>query len=34
MRTDNHVINRLMTLINEALGFEREPATIHLRKLL
>ncbi len=32
VRTNNHVINRPMLTINEALGFMKEPATIYLRK--
>jgi GNAT superfamily N-acetyltransferase len=34
VRTSNHVVNRPMLTINEALGFEKEPATVSLRKTL
>jgi GNAT superfamily N-acetyltransferase len=32
VRTNNHVINRPMLSINEAIGFVKDPATVHLRK--
>ncbi len=32
VRTSNHVINRPMLAINEAMGFVKEPATVWLRK--
>jgi GNAT superfamily N-acetyltransferase len=34
VRTSNHQINRPMLAINEALGFERGPARLHLKKKL
>lgn len=34
VRTNNHQINRPMLAINEALGFEKEPAQLHLKKSL
>jgi GNAT superfamily N-acetyltransferase len=32
VRTTNHVVNRPMLSINEALGFEKEPAILQMRK--
>ena len=32
IRTTNHVINRPMLAINEAIGFVKDPATVYLRK--
>jgi GNAT superfamily N-acetyltransferase len=34
VRTSNHVVNRPMLAINEALGYVKEPATLMLRKQL
>lgn len=34
VRTNNHQVNRPMLAINEALGFEKEPARLHLKKTL
>jgi GNAT superfamily N-acetyltransferase len=34
VRTNNHQVNRPMLAINEALGFEKEPARLHLKKNL
>ncbi len=34
VRTSNHVINRPMLAINEAMGFVKDPATIYLRKVV
>jgi len=34
VRTNNHQVNRPMLAINEALGFEKEPAQLHLKKNL
>ncbi len=34
VRTSNHVINRPMLSINEAMGFIKEPATVGMRKIV
>lgn len=34
IRTGNHQVNRPMLAINEAMGFEKEPAMVHLHKVV